>query len=90
MNSKRTDRRLATYQIRVRGDPGRLTQWLDGLTIVQQANGEALLTGTVVNQDALHRVLRRIRDMRVSVRYLRVTETCVGGTGENPKGLRGA
>jgi hypothetical protein len=64
----------ATYQIRVRGDAGKLSQWFDGLTIVQQANGEALLTGTVVDQDALHRVLRKVRDLGMSVRFLRIAE----------------
>jgi hypothetical protein len=64
----------ATYHIRVRGDPNKLSQWFDGLAISQQVNGEALLTGTVVNREALHHVLRRIRDLGMSVRYLRVAE----------------
>ena len=87
MNSGHVYPQPATYRIRVRGDPGRLSQWLDGLTIIQQANGEALLTGTVVDQDALHRVLRKIRDLGVSLRYLQVAEIGFGGKGEDPKGL---
>ena len=74
-------RQPATYQIRVRGDLGKLSQWFDGLTIIQQANGEALLTGTVVDQDALHRLLRKVRDLGVSVRYLQVAETRFSGEG---------
>jgi hypothetical protein len=51
------------YQIRVAGHLGR--HWagvFDGLDIRREENGETLLTGPVVDQAALHGVLRRIRD----------------------------
>jgi len=51
------------YQIRVAGHLGR--HWagvFDGLDIRLEESGETLLTGPVVDQAALHGVLRRIRD----------------------------
>ena len=52
------------YQIRVRGRLGRRwTTWFAGLTIAPEANGDTLLTGPVVDQAALHGLLRRVRDL---------------------------
>ena len=52
------------YQIRVRGhlSEGR-AEWFDGMSIENQPNGEALLTGPVSDQAALHGLLIRIRDL---------------------------
>ena len=52
------------YQIRIKGHLGRQwTNWFGGLTITQVDNGETLLTGPVVDQAALHGVLRKVRDV---------------------------
>src|SRR5437667_10620691 len=52
------------YQIRIQGQLGReWTDWFDGLTIRLTDNGETLLTGPVVDQAALHGVLRKVRDV---------------------------
>ena len=52
------------YQIRIKGHLGRQwTEWFDGLTIALEDNGETLLTGPVVDQAALHGLLRKIRDV---------------------------
>ena len=48
------------YQIRIRGHPGRgWTDWFEGLAITLEANGDTLLTGPVVDQSALHGLLRK-------------------------------
>jgi hypothetical protein len=52
------------YQIRIKGHLGReWTDWFEGLTITLEDNGETLLTGAVVDQAALHGLLKRVRDL---------------------------
>ncbi len=60
------------YQIRIKGhlDP-RWTEWFGGLTITLEDNGDTLLTGPVVDQAALHGLLRKVRDL--GMRLISVT-----------------
>lgn len=52
------------YQIRVHGQLGEeWTAWFDGLTVTQEANGDTLLTGPVVDQAALYGLLRKVRNL---------------------------
>jgi hypothetical protein len=52
------------YQIRIKGHLGRQwTDWFEGLTITLEDNGETLLTGSVVDQAALHGLLKKVRDV---------------------------
>ena len=52
------------YQIRITGQLGpQWTDWFEGLAITLEANGETLLTGRVVDQAALHGVLKKVRDL---------------------------
>ena len=52
------------YQIRIKGHLGpQWTDWFGGLTITLEDNGGTLLTGPVVDQAALHGLLRRVRDL---------------------------
>lgn len=52
------------YQIRVKGHLGqRWNQWFEGLTITNVEQGEAVLSGPLPDQAALHGVLMKIRDM---------------------------
>ena len=52
------------YQIRIKGHLGRQwTDWFRGLTITLEDNGDTLLTGPVVDQAALHGLLRKVRDL---------------------------
>ena len=52
------------YQIRLKGHLGRhWTDWFDGFTITLEDNGETLLTGPVVDQAALHGLLKKVRDL---------------------------
>jgi hypothetical protein len=52
------------YQIRIKGHLGReWTDWFEGLTITLEDNGKTLLTGPVVDQAALHGVLKKVRDL---------------------------
>ena len=52
------------YQIRLQGQLGRQwTDWFGGLTITLEDNGDTLLTGPVVDQAALHGLLKKVRDL---------------------------
>jgi hypothetical protein len=52
------------YQIRVCGHlSDKRAEWFDGLTIENQPNGEAVLSGPVPDQAALHGLLIRVRDL---------------------------
>jgi hypothetical protein len=52
------------YQIRIKGHLGReWADWFEGLTIALEDNGETLLTGSVVDQAALHGLLKKVRDL---------------------------
>ena len=55
---------LAVYQIRIKGHlDDRWADWFDGLTLRLEDSGETLLTGQVVDQAALHGLLRKVRDL---------------------------
>jgi hypothetical protein len=52
------------YEIRIKGHlDNRWADWFEGLTITALDNGETLLTGPVVDQAALHGLLRKVRDL---------------------------
>ena len=52
------------YQIRLKGHLGsQWTDWFEGLTITLEENGDTLLTGPVIDQAALHGLLKKVRDL---------------------------
>lgn len=52
------------YEIRIKGHlDDRWLNWFEGLTLTREANGETRLTGPVVDQAALHGLLRNVRDL---------------------------
>lgn len=52
------------YQIRIRGHLGaRWADWFEGMTITPEEDGNTLLTGPVVDQAALHGLLKKVRDL---------------------------
>ena len=63
--NRNTDpRQPLACHIRIAGYLGHeWTDWFEGLTITLEDNGETLLAGPVVDQAALHGVLRKVRDL---------------------------
>ena len=59
---------MSVYEIRVKGhlDP-RWSEWFDGLQITNEPNGEALLSGYIADQAALHGVLAKVRDLNLQL-----------------------
>jgi hypothetical protein len=56
----------AVYQIRIEGHLGHAwTSWFEGLSIALEDSGDTVLTGPVVDQAALHGLLRKVRDLGV-------------------------
>ncbi len=53
-----------TYAVRVQGrlEP-RWSTWFDGFTLTADADGTTVITGTVVDQAALHGLLESLRDL---------------------------
>lgn len=65
------------YQIRIKGHLGaQWTDWFEGLTITLREEGDTLLTGTVVDQAALHGILKKVRDLGMPL--LSVSSTATG------------
>ena len=64
LNPKTDLNQPAVYQIRLQGHLGReWTEWFGGLTITLEDNGDTLLSGPVVDQAALHGLLKKVRDL---------------------------
>lgn len=52
------------YQIRIKGHLGQQwTDWFEGLTITLEDNGDTLLTGVLVDQAALHGILKKVSNL---------------------------
>lgn len=55
------------YEIRLKGQldhpRSSVKNWFGGLAITLQRNGDTLLSGPVVDQAALHGLLRKVRDL---------------------------
>jgi hypothetical protein len=56
------------YQIRIKGHLGRQwTNWFEGLTITLEEDGDTLMSGPVVDQAALHGLLKKVRDLGMTL-----------------------
>ncbi len=67
-NSRTDSSQPQVYQIRVEGHLGQQwMDWFDGLSITLEEDGDTLLTGPVVDQAALHGVLKRVRDLGMTL-----------------------
>ncbi len=74
------------YEIRVKGHlDDKWADWFEGLTITREDNGDTLLTGPVIDQAALHGLLKKVRDLGlplVSVSPLEHGPSTTLGTGQ--------
>lgn len=64
MSNKSDANEPAIYQIRIGGRLSeRWAAWFEQMTLTLADNGDTLLTGPVVDQAALHGLLRKVRDL---------------------------
>lgn len=73
-------------EIRIKGHlDDRWADWFDGLSITREENGDTLLTGLVVDQAALHSLLRKVRDLGLPlVAVIHVEPKQADGPAVNP------
>jgi hypothetical protein len=66
-NNPKTDSgKPRVYQIRIKGQlDSQWTDWFEGLIITWEEDGDTLLTGPVVDQAALHGLLKKVRDLGI-------------------------
>jgi len=59
---------MTTYHIRIKGHlDERWTDWFDGVTIILEDNGETLIICSGADQAALHGLLKKIRNLGLSL-----------------------
>jgi hypothetical protein len=64
LNPKIDPGQPTVYQIRIKGHlSSQWTDWFGGLSITLEDNGDTLIMGPVVDQAALHGLLRQVRDL---------------------------
>ena len=56
------------YEIRIKGHlDHRWGEWFEGLSFTHDSDGTTILAGPVVDQAALHGLLRKVRDLAVTL-----------------------
>jgi len=60
------------YEVRVAGQlgPG-WSEWFEGLGVAAAIDGDTLLVGPIVDQAALHAVLRKVRDLGLTLLWVK-------------------
>ncbi len=62
------DGRATTYEIRIAGQLGaEWADWFDGMAITPAPDGVTRLTGVVTDQSALYGLLRKVRDLGLTL-----------------------
>lgn len=75
----------ATYAIRIAGQLGaEWVDWFEGLTITPEPDGGTRLTGVVADQAALHGLLRRVRDLGLTLLAVNVIVEGRSNSPEHP------
>ena len=73
------------YEIKLRGYlDHQWTDWFGGLAVTHEDNGDTRLTGPLVDQAALHGLLRKVRDLGIPL--LSITPATIDQTGTTTEG----
>lgn len=77
------------YKIRIKGHlDSQWTDWFEGLTITLQDTGETLLTGPVIDQAALHGLLKRVRDLGLTLISVCLVRSNDSGTSPSKREMK--
>lgn len=69
------------YEIRLKGHlDDRWAEWFEGLTITLEEDGDTRLTGPVIDQAALYGLLKKVRDLGLSLVSVSPLEHCPSTT----------
>jgi hypothetical protein len=64
------------YEIRIKGHLShQRADWFEGWTITLEEDGDTLLTGPVIDQAALHGLLKKVRDLGMPLLSVNSVET---------------
>jgi hypothetical protein len=89
LEPKPTPSQTMIYQIRLKGHlSSQWTDWFEDLTITLEKDGDTLLAGPVIDQAALHGLLKKVRDLGlplVSVNQVQIDETHPYGSKKEKK-----
>ena len=67
------------YQIRIKGHlDDKWSDWFEGLAITLEANGETLLSGPVADQAALYGLLKKVRNLGLTLLSVNRVEPNIG------------
>lgn len=71
------------YEIRLEGHlEDRWANWFEGLSITRDADGSTRLTGLVLDQAALHGLLKKVRDLGLALLTVRRMDTSGRANGQ--------
>ena len=77
------------YQFRIKGHLGQQwINWFQGLTITLEEDGNTLLNGPVIDQSALHGILKKIRDLGMPLLSVNSVETGIQDASDNTQVTR--
>ena len=70
---------MPVYEIRVKGHlDQRWSAWFDGMTITNEANGDAIICGPLVDQAGLHSLLIKVYNLNLTLLSVLHVETDQG------------
>ena len=76
---------MTTYEIRVKGHLDQhWSAWFDGMTITNEANGDAIISGLLVDQAALHSLLTKVYNLNLTLISVLHVETDPGHVQPEP------
>ena len=68
LNSETEPDQFPIYQLRLQGHLNpEWTDWFGGLIITLENDGDTLLTGAIIDQAALHGLLKKVRDLGLTL-----------------------